>query len=299
MNLIYHHTLPAFERYFQPTSLREVTSLLADYGAEAEILAGGTDLLVLMRSRAVVPRYIIDITRVPGLDQIGHDESGGLTIGARVKLRSAELSRRVRKVCPPLVEALGQMATPSVRNMGTVVGNICRASPAGDTIPPLLCLKASVKVMGSGKSRVVALEEFFTGPGETVLNHDEMVTEIHLPTLPTGTGTAFLRASRSRVDLAKVSVASALTVTGERCKDVRIAMGGVAPTPIRAKRAEAILEGNPLDEGSIEKAARAAAEETTPITDVRSNESYRREMSRVLAGRTLRLCSKRAIEVLK
>jgi carbon-monoxide dehydrogenase medium subunit len=177
MNLVYHHTLPCFERYLRPKSVEEATSLLTDHGKEARILAGGTDLLVLMRSRAVTPRFIIDMNGIPGLDYTRHDERDFLRIGPLVRLRMAEFSDTVRRGCPALVEAICQMATPQVRNMGTIVGNICRASPAGDTIPPLLCSEASVTIVGSEKSRLVPLEEFFRGPGETVLGRGEIVGE--------------------------------------------------------------------------------------------------------------------------
>jgi carbon-monoxide dehydrogenase medium subunit len=297
LKLVYHQTLPIFERYFQPKSLEEATSLLAEHGCNAKILAGGTDLLVLMRARSVTPRYIIDITKIPNLDHIRDDTQGGLVIGALVRLRAAESSETVRSKYPLLTEALGHMATPPLRNMGTLVGNICRASPSGDTIPPLLCLNASVKIMRSGNVRMVALEKFFQGPGKTILSHDEMVAEVHIPVLDRGTGTAFLRAGRSQVDLAKVSVASALTVREGRYKQVRIALGCVAPTPIRAIRAEEILKGSLFQEKSIEDAARAAADETAPITDVRASEQHRREMIRVLTGRALRLSIKRATEI--
>jgi len=296
MKLMYYQTLPAFERFSQPNSIEETISLLANLREEANILAGGTDLLVLMRSRALRPTHLIDINRIPALNSIFEDAHRGLTIGALVKLRAGALSEKIRKVCPSLNEALRQMATPQVRNMATVVGNICRASPSGDTIPPLLSVGSKVTIVGSSGTRIVPLDEFFVGPGETVLGPDEMVKEIQVPKLPNGTGTVFLRVSRSRVDLAKVSVAVMLTTDGEACKDARIALGGVAPIPMRARKAEEVIRSGGFRDETVEETARAAADETRPITDIRSTEAYRKEASRILTARAIRLCIQRARE---
>jgi len=286
--------MPTFEHYFQPKTIGEAVSLLARYGEGARILAGGTDLLVLMRSRAVVPSSVVDITRVPGLDYIRHDKANNLEIGALATLRDVELSKIVEEEYPLLHEAVSQMASTQVRHMGTVVGNLCRASPAADTAPPLLSLEARVEIAGPSESRAVPLDGFFTAPGETVLKYNEMVTGIRVPKLPANTGTAFLRVTRIAADLAKASAASVVTVKDGTCEDVRIALGGVAPTPIRARKAEDFLTGKKLEDGVIEKAAGLAADESTPISDVRSTEEYRKEISKVLVSRAIKICQKRA-----
>lgn len=296
MSTIYYHTMPTFEQYFQPKMVEEAVFLLARYGEEAKILAGGTDLLVLMRSRAVAPGCIVDITRIPGLAYIKYDGADTLRIGALATLRAVELSKTVKEEYPLLYEAISQMATTQVRHMGTVIGNLCRASPAADTAPPLLALDARVEIVGPSESRVVPLEDFFIAPGETALKHNEMVVGIQVPKLRANTGTAFLRVTRVAADLAKVSAASVVTIKDGACEDARIALGGVAPTPIRAKKAEGFLAGKKLEDGVIEKAAGLAADESRPISDVRSTEEYREEVSKVLVSRAIEICWKRAQE---
>lgn len=294
MSIIYYHTMPTFEYYFRPETVEAVVSLLMRYGEEAKILAGGTDLLVLMRSRSVVPRCVVDITRLPGLDYIKKEKTGTLKIGALATLRAVELSNLVKEEYPLLNEAVTRMANTQIRNMATVVGNICRASPSADTAPPLLALEASVEISGPDESRIVPLENFFTGPGETVLKSSEMVTEIIVPKLRTNTGTAFLRATRVAADLAKVSAASVVMVEDGTCKVARIALGAVAPTPIRARAAEDLLMGNKLEDRVIEEAASLAVEESKPISDVRSTEEYRREICKVLVSRAIKTSLERA-----
>ena len=178
--------------------------------------------------------------------------------------------------------------------MGTVIGNICRASPAADTAPPLLALEARVEIAGPGGSRVVPLEDFFIAPGETVLKPGEMVAGIRVPKLQANTGTAFLRITRVAADLAKVNVASVVTIKDGACQEARIALGGVAPTPIRAKKAEGFLAGKKLEDEVIEKAAGLAADESRCIDDVRSTAEYRKEVVKVLVSRAIRICQTRA-----
>ncbi len=287
-------TVPAFEHYYRPETVEEAVALLASCGQEAKLLAGGTDLINLMRDRALRPKCLIDITRIPGLDTITVDATGTLRIGALVTLKGVGHLPAVREGWPLLCEAIFCMGMTQLRNMGTVVGNICRASPAADSAPALLVLEASVEIKGPGTTRVVPLREFFTGPGHTVLGDSEMVTEIQVPKLPAGTGTAFLKQTRVAEDLAKVNVAALLVVHDGGCQEARIALGGVAPTPIRVPKAEAVLRGNKLDDELIAQAALTAAGETRPITDVRSTAEYRKELSKVLVGRALKTAGERA-----
>jgi carbon-monoxide dehydrogenase medium subunit len=294
MGIIYYTTLPALKYYFQPETVGDAVSLLTTYGERAKILAGGTDLLVLMRSRALRPECIIDITRIPELKHISYRDEDGLRIGAIATLRAVELSEVVKDRYPALYEAVQQMGSTQVKNMGTVAGNLCRASPAADTAPPLFVLEAEVRIAGPVETRIVPLESFFIGPGQTVLQHYEMVTEIVVPGVPAGTGMAFLRTTRVAADLAKVNAAAAVTVKNGVCEDARIALGGVAPTPIRARKAEEVLKGEKLGDGVVQQAAETAAAETRPIDDVRSTAEYRRQLSKVLVRRAIRLSKERA-----
>lgn len=292
--MIYHTTRPTFEYYFRPKTIEEAVSLLASYGKEARLLAGGTDLVPLMRNRAVMPKYVIDITEIPELDYVRVDKTGTLKIGALATIKAVEQSKTVKEEYPLLYEATHRLGTTQLRNMATVVGNICRASPSADTAPPLLALDASVEIVGPDGTKIVPLDGFFTGPGETILDATEMVTEVRVPKPPIGTGTAFLKSTRVADDLAKVNAASVLTVQNGVCKDVRLALGGVAPTPVRAKKAEQILRDNKLEDELIEVAATTAADETNPITDLRSTDEYRKELSKVLVRRVIKISWKRA-----
>lgn len=262
--------------------------MLAEYGKEARILAGGTDLLPLMRDRALTPKYIIEITRVPGLDYIDvSNGQSGIKIGALVTLGSVELSEIIKNRFPLIPEAAHLMATRQVRNMATIAGNICRASPSADMVPPLLVLQAEIKIANNRGTRVVPCGEFFTGPGTTILNGSEMVTEIRIPELPLGCGTSFLRATRTQSDLAQVNAASVVMIKDGICEEVRIALGGVAPTAIRLRKAEEALKGKRIEGEALENAAELAAGEIRPISDVRATAEYRMELSKVLVKHVL------------
>lgn len=284
------YTAPlTFEEYLKPKTVDDAVSALARYGKEAKFLAGGTDLINLVRHRALVPKCVIDLTEIPGLDYVRVDEEGSLMIGALTTLKAVGRSPVVNQGWPILCEAVCRMGTTQLRNMGTVVGNLCRASPSADTASTLLVLEASLEITTRSGTRAMPLQEFFIAPGKTALNDDEIVTEICVPKLQAGTGTAFLKLTRVAEDLAKVNVATVLTVQNSICKDARIALGGVTPIPIRAMKAEEILRGNHLDDKIIVLAAKAAANETTPITDVRSTAEYRKELSNVLVIRALKI----------
>ena len=292
MNLIFHRNLPAYDQYFLPKTTEEAVSLLADGNKEAQILAGGTDLVVQMRNRQLVPKCIVNIaglSELSGISLNGHS----VRLGALATLRDVEVSPIVKKEFPLLHEAVSQMATVQVRNMGTLVGNLCHGSPGADTPPPLLALEADVKVAGPDGVKTISLDKFFTGPGDTVLNPNELVTEVLIPKLQPNSGTAFLRLTRVAADLAKVNVAVVLRVKNGICEDVKIALGAVAPTPIRARNAEEVLRGNMPSEKLIEKTAQTAADDTSPITDIRSTKEYRKEVSKVLVRRAINICIKR------
>lgn len=289
MSTIYHSTIPVFEHYFRPKTVEEAVSLRASYGKEASLLAGGTDLLNLMRNRALMPKCVIDITGIAELSYVKVDETGTLRIGALATLRAVGESKEVKEGWPLLGEAIARMGMTQLRNMGTVAGNICRASPSADSAPALLVMEASVKIAGPGGTRVMPLVRFFKGPGETALNDNEILTEIQVPKLPAGAGAAFLKLTRVAEDLAKVNVASVLVVENGVCKEARIALGGVAPTPIRVGKAEEVLKGNKLNDELIDLAGSKAADETRPITDMRSTAEYRKELSKVLVSRAIKM----------
>ncbi len=282
--------------YFEPTTLTETVALLGQYNGRASVLAGGTDLLVEIKEKIRRPDYVVNIKKLPGLNQLTYDELAGLKIGALVTTRAVETSPLVRANYPALAQAASELGSIQVRNRATVVGNICRASPSADTPPPLIAAGASVRLFGPAGERVILLEDFFTGPGQTVRARDELLVEISVPPPPPHTGRVYLKHGRRKaMELATVGVAVSLTLDQGRCREARIVLGAVAPTPIRARQAEAALAGAVIDGHLIEIAAQTAMNESRPISDVRSSAGYRREMVRVLTGRAL----SRALELAK
>jgi CO/xanthine dehydrogenase FAD-binding subunit len=270
--------------YFEPTTLGEASALLARYGGRAQPLAGGTDLLVEIKEQLRRADCVVNIKRIPGIAGLSYDAREGLRIGALVTAREIELSQVVSEKYPNLVQAVRELGSIQVRNRATIVGNVCRASPSADTLPPLIADGGRIEVFGEKGARALALEEFFTGPGKTVLAPGELVTAIVLPPPAPRTGKVYLKHGRRKaMELATVGVAVSLTLDS----DVRIVLGAVAPTPIRARRAEQVLRNRALTEALIQEAAEAAQEESRPISNVRASAEYRRDMVGVLVRRAL------------
>jgi CO/xanthine dehydrogenase FAD-binding subunit len=286
--MFYPRRLPRFE-YLAPRSIEEALFMLFQHGKEARVIAGGTDLLPQMKKRELAPRYLIGLKNIGGLDYIDYDPAQGLRVGPLATLHAVETSPTVNKRFPALAQAAYSMASAQIRNMGTVVGNICNGVPSADTAPALIVLAAKVKVASHRNGeRVIPVEELFAGPSQTVLSHDELVLEVQVPDPVAHSGSAYVKhMQRSAMDLAIVGVAAAITAADGKCSDVRIALGAVAPTPIRAKKAEGILKGKAFAARSVERAAEAAAAESHPITDIRASLEYRRDMVMVLTRRAL------------
>ena len=274
--------------YLEPTTIKEAVSLLSKYNGKAKIIAGGTDLMVQIRGKSIAPEYVIDIGYIPGLDYIKYDAAKGLSIGALTTIRALEKSEEIQQKYPVISAAAVTLGSAAIRNVATIGGNLCNAAPSADNASPLIGLSAQAKITGPDGDRVVALENFFTGPGFTVLKKGELLLEIQVPVPPAGTRGAYMKHSRSPVDLAVVGVAVIMTGNGGgTCQDVKIVLGAVAPTPMRAKKAEGILKGQKIEPSLIEKAAQVASEEAQPITDVRASAAYRTEMVRVFTRRAL------------
>ena len=279
--------LPKFE-YFAPETMEEACSLLAKYKGEARVLAGGTDLLVQMKNREVTPRYLINIKNIPNLDYIRYDDKEGLRIGALTTIEALKTSTLIRRRFGILSQAAAVLGTVQIRNRGTIAGNLCNASPAAETAPALITLAAKARIVGVAGERAVPLEDFFISPGQTVLQAGEIVTEIQVPNLPPRSGGAYLKHSIKRMDIAIVGVGVVITLNGEVCNDIKIALGAVACTPIRAKKAEEIIRGQGLDSELMERAAQIASEESRPIDDIHSYAQYRKQMVKVLAQEAMK-----------
>lgn len=276
-------TLPEFD-FVSCKNIEEACSLLSTYRGEAQVYAGGTDLLVKMKHRRIVPRHLINIKKIPGLDFIRYDESG-LKIGALTPVDSLANSSVVMQKFPSLGQAANVLGTPHVRSLATIGGNVCNASPAAECAPALLNMEASAKIVGPAGERLVRFEGFFTGPGMSILQDDEILTEIQIPNLPPRTGGLHLKYGSRRVDVAIVGVNVLMTLDGQNCQDVKIALSAVGPTPFRARKAEDVLRGETLGRGKnslVEKAAEIAAEESTPISDIRGRADHRKELVKVL-----------------
>jgi carbon-monoxide dehydrogenase medium subunit len=274
--------------YYEPANLDEASALLVRHGAEASLLAGGTDLLVEIKEHVRWPKHVVNVKKIPGLAALEYDDRDGLRFGALVTAREIETAAVVLEKYPGLAQAARELGSIQVRHRATVVGNICRASPSADTLPPLIADGASVRIHGPAGGRTVALEAFFTGPGKTVLAAGELVAEVIVPPPVPRTGKHYIKHGRRKaMELATVGVAVALTLDGDVCREIRIALGAVAPTPIRARAAEDALRGRPLDGAAIAAAARIAMGECRPISNVRGSAEYRREMVGVLTARAI------------
>ena len=275
--------------YLEARTLRQAIGMLQRHGEQARIVAGSTDFLVRWRAGFWHPDYVVNIQRVPGLSRVAYSGRNGLRLGALVTIETLERHPVIRRHYPALAAAAASFAGVQVRNLATVGGNICNASPSGDTLPALLAYGAECRVSGPEGQRQVPLAQLFTGPGRTVLAHDEVLTEVTLPPPAPNTGSLYIKHSpRGAMDIATVGVASAVTVDGAGvCSEARIALGAVAPTPLRAQAAEELLRGKRPDAELLQAAAELAMSEATPIDDVRGTAGYRREMVGVLTRRTL------------
>ncbi len=279
--------LRAFQ-YAAAENLEHALEFLRAHGTETKLLAGGTDLVLAMKEKKVRPARVLSLHTLKELAAV-IEEDGLLRIGALCRLADLEDHAGLRKRLPALSQAAASIGSWQIRNTATLGGNLCTASPAADSAPALLALEARVVLAGADKEETRPLDEFFLGPGDTILQPHQLLKEIRIP-LPAGPSAgSYLKLTRKRaVDLALVGVACCARLDANgRLNPVRIAMGGVAPTPVRAQGAEAILAG--LDPATalkaLEDAAQAAAREARPITDLRASARYRRDMVSVLVRR--------------
>ena len=283
-------------KYFPAKTVKEACELLSQYGEEAKILGGGQSLVNLMKQNLVNPSYIIDIKNLSDLDYIRYDKKDGLRIGALSTHRTVETSDAVKENFAMLAEMERTLASAAVRNWGTVGGSLAHADPASDLAATLLALGAQVTLNRSAGERVVSLDDFFVDYFETALQSDELLTEIHIPNSGRGNGFYYKFALRA-TDLAVVSVAVYLVLDPDDqdlCRDIRIVMGSVGPTPLRSRRGEDLLKGQAITGTLIEEAARVSAEDALPMTDINGSEEYKRELVNVLVTRSIKEAATRA-----
>jgi len=281
--------------YFAPQSLGDATALLRRYGTKAKVLAGGTDLFIRLERRAVEPGVVVDLKKIRALQGI-KASAKGLTIRAATLMDEIVSSRLVQRRYGIVADAAAAVGSIQTRNRATLGGNLCNASPAADTAPALIALAARARIAGGRRERELPLEDFFLAPGKTCLQSNELLKEIFIP-LPAGkSGASFQRCTRTAMDIALVNCAVFLTLAPKEgvISEIRIALGAVAPTPVRARSAEDLLRGKTPDKDAVEEAVALAAAGVSPIDDVRSSAEYRRAMVRVLTRRAIEAALKKA-----
>ncbi len=296
--------------YFKPKTLEEALTLFSKYGEKAKWIAGGTDVIVMIKQKTMSPDVLISLQEIPGLDQIKFN--GSLSIGPMVTHRAVEKSEIIRKDFSALADAADYLGSIQIRNVATIGGNICTAAPSADTATPLLVLGTRIKIKSLKEERTVSMEEFFKGPGETALKPGEIVQELVIPKPLPNTGSAYFKLQRRlALDLPILGVSVLLSLDKNQitcsdmlctaapistilhkmeednivCKEVKIALGVAAPTPWRASKAEALLRGKKLTDELLEEAAETAAVEAQPRDSIRGEAWYRRDMIRVMVKR--------------
>lgn len=274
--------------HLAPRDLGGVVQALKKWKGRARLLAGGTNLIPDMRSGALVPEVIVDLSALEDLSSI-REVDGMISVGALTIISEVASSEIIRKQSPILASAASNLGNPLTRNRATIGGNLADASPAADTAPPLLVLETSVHTeAGGGKGREIPLDQFFQGPRQTVLEGDEIITEITFPKpRDPARGSHMKLGLRDSMAISVVSIAVMLEMDGKVCQKARVALGAVAPTPIRANRVEDLLVGKEIDPGVIDRCAALVKEEISPISDIRASAEYRTMAASVLLKRAI------------
>ena len=282
-------------QYLAPHKLDEAAVLMAEHAGSAQLLAGGTDLLIFMRDGRKSPEVIIDAKKIPELTRMSLD-ADRLTIGAAVSCRTIWENPEITERFPALTDAATLIGGIQIQGRATFGGNLCNAAPSADTVPPVIVYGAIAHIISARGERDVPVEEICTGPGRTSLAPDEILVSLSIPAPPANSGAAFLRfIPRNEMDIAVANAAARVDLdeTGATFKSARIAIGAVAPTPLLVEAAGAALSGEPVNDESISAAARIARDASTPINDMRGTIEHRKQLVEVLTKRTLqRACSR-------
>ncbi len=274
--------------YLEPTTLNECAQMLAEHKEKARLLAGGTDLIIQMEQHKRKPEVVIYAMRIPELSGVRVEADGSVRIGATTTLREVETLPLIKEKFPVLSYAASTVGSVQIRNLATIGGNVCNASPAGDTLPALLALDAQARIQSVNGERTIPLEEVFTGPGQTCLAPEEFLVDIIIPADAANLSAIYYKQCvRQAMDIAVVGVGVSVKRSNGTCDDVRIALGAVAPVPFRAKTAEDVVRGKKVDGKLIQQAAEKARAESRPIDDVRGSAAFRKEMVLRLVRRGL------------
>jgi len=282
--------------YAAPTSLAAAITLRAEHPG-SRLLAGGTDLLAQLRSGRIETAFVIDVKRIPELNVLQYDPGGGLTLGAAVPCYRIYQDAAVSRAYPSLAEAAGLIGGTQIQGRASLGGNLANAAPSADSTPLLIALGAVCRIVGPGGERMVAVEDFCTGPGRTVLGPLELLVSLHIPAKPARSGAKYLRfIPRNEMDIAVAGAGVAVTLDDGVIRSARIALAAVAPTPLFVREAGDLLQGQPPAPEIIGRAAALAGEAARPITDMRGDIEYRRHLCAVLTRRALNAAIAKAQE---
>ncbi len=277
--------MPEFDLLL-PESVEEVVTLLGKYQDKATLLSGGTDIFVAMKS-GYKTDYLISLAKIPDLDYLEYDPAEGLRLGAKTTISQVLSSSDVKTHYPALWQAAYIFATPQLRNTATVVGNLLRASPAGDCICAVYALGGSIVLQGADGQREISVDDFWLAYSVTARKADEIAIELKIPAPAKGARSSFRRLTRTNEDLAKLNAAAHLEMDGKTCKQARLSIGCVAATPVRLEKTEALLKGAEITDELLKKIVANVVNEISPIDDVRSTAEYRKQVAGVLIKRVI------------
>ena len=281
--------------YEAPSTLAEALKIMKAHGDKARPICGGTDLLIQMRAGVRQPDFVVDIKRIKEMREIKFNAKSGLRLGAAVACIDVAENPEMRRRYPGLTEAAHLIGSLQIQNRASVGGNLCNGSPAADTTPALIALRARARIAGPRSEREVPVEEFVVSPGRTVLKPGELLVQLLIPAPAPHSSDAYLRfIPRNEMDIAVVGVGVSVTLSGDTVKAARIGLGAVAATPLLADKASESLIGKKLDENALAAAARLASEKASPIDDMRGTAEYRNHVTGVLTRRALMIAAERA-----
>ena len=281
--------------YEAPSTLAEALKIMKAHGDKARPICGGTDLLIQMRAGVRQPDFVVDIKRVKEMRELKFNAKSGLRLGAAVPCIDVAENPEMQRHYPGLTEAAHLIGSLQIQNRASVGGNLCNGSPAADTTPALIALRARARIAGPRSEREVPVEEFVVSPGRTVLKPGELLVQLLIPAPAPHSSDAYLRfIPRNEMDIAVVGVGVSVTLSGDTVKAARIGLGAVAATPLFADQASESLIGKKLDENALAAAARLASEKASPIDDMRGTAEYRNHVTGVLTRRALMIAAERA-----
>jgi carbon-monoxide dehydrogenase medium subunit len=272
--------------YFKPKSIYEALSMLDEFGYGVHLIAGGTNILVDIKHSKLEPKVLVDISEIDELKGIRFNDRE-LIIGAATTIDEIEKSEVIKNKYTALFEAAQVMGSTQIKNSATIAGNICNASPAADSVLPLIVFNAEIEIVNSKETKKVSINDFFTGYKRTIIKPGDILKSIILQNHQENTGSAFVRITRTASDLSQVNASALVTLNNDVCKELRVAVGAVNVYPIRAVNVENMLRGKKINEKLIKEAANAIIDEINPIDDVRASAEYRRDVSIILVQKAL------------